>query len=374
MPRGALIHRLALAGALALVLVSACRPSDPRRLPLSGPLPQVGGTLVFPRPGGLWSVRPSTATRRLLRPFAPGAYVGDPAASPDGRLIAYTALFPNPDGSYPQGTDVYVMSADGQTQRRVVAYDAEAGSAMQPAWDHRGQRLFVVRQTREAATRVEEVALDGTRLRVVVADGSWPTVAPDGAVAYLSTHRQTRRPQLWVREPGRPPRLLVGGAFLGLVAPRFAPDGQRIVFSGFGGPPMRARRGADAAGPGRAAPGRAIPTGGARGAPCGRAMPLAGWQDWLRSQVLNRRPGPARVQAHGIPWDLWMVARDGGGLERLTEVAEDGIMPAWSPDGRWIAFTGELGLFLYETATARLLRLTDESAGGGITWLRETGP
>ncbi|MDR7586759.1 MAG: hypothetical protein QN158_14420 [Armatimonadota bacterium] len=353
-------RRAAVAGALALVLLSACRSSDPRRLPLSGPLPQVGGTLVFPRPGGLWSFRPSTATRRLLRPFSPGAYVGDPAASPDGYLIAYTALFPNPDGSYPEGTDVYIMGADGQTQRRVVAYDAEAGAAMQPAWDHRGQRLFVVRQNRKAATRIEEVALDGTRLRVVVSDGSWPTVASDGAVAYLTTDRRTRRPQLWVREPGGPPRLLVGGDFLGLVAPRFAPDGRRIVFSGFGGPPMRAKRGADAGGPGRAVP--------------RQAMALARWLDSAPVPRLQWRPGPARVQAHGIPWDLWVVARDGSGLERLTEVAEDGIVAAWSPDGRWVAFTGELGLFLYEMATARLLRLTDESVGGGITWLREPGP
>ena len=103
-------------------------------------------------------------------------------------------------------------------------------------------------------------------------------------------------------------------------------------------------------------------------------MPLTGWQHWLRAQFLHRRPGPAKAQAHGIPWDLWVIARDGSGLARLTEVAEDGIMAAWSPDGRWIAFTGELGLFLYETATARLRRLTDESVGGGITWLREPGP
>jgi tricorn protease len=41
--------------------------------------------------------------------------------------------------------------------------------------------------------------------------------------------------------------------------------------------------------------------------------------------------------------DLWLVDRDGGDALRLTagEGAETG--PAFSPDGRWIAFTGEYG-------------------------------
>ena len=43
-------------------------------------------------------------------------------------------------------------------------------------------------------------------------------------------------------------------------------------------------------------------------------------------------------EAHG---NLWNVARDGGTARRLT--ADDGydMMPRFSPDGRWIAFTGE---------------------------------
>src|ERR1700761_5068040 len=39
--------------------------------------------------------------------------------------------------------------------------------------------------------------------------------------------------------------------------------------------------------------------------------------------------------------NLWAVSRSGGAASRLT--AEEGreVMPRFSPDGRWIAFTGE---------------------------------
>ena len=39
--------------------------------------------------------------------------------------------------------------------------------------------------------------------------------------------------------------------------------------------------------------------------------------------------------------NLWSVARSGGAATRLTADAGRDLMPRFSPDGRWIAFTGE---------------------------------
>ncbi|HSW28632.1 MAG TPA: PDZ domain-containing protein [Longimicrobiales bacterium] len=41
--------------------------------------------------------------------------------------------------------------------------------------------------------------------------------------------------------------------------------------------------------------------------------------------------------------DIWVVARDGGQARRLTSDAGAETEPAFSPDGKWIAFTGEYG-------------------------------
>src|SRR2546426_1504168 len=39
--------------------------------------------------------------------------------------------------------------------------------------------------------------------------------------------------------------------------------------------------------------------------------------------------------------DLWIAARDGGAARRLTSHIGDELFPKFSPDGKWIAFTGE---------------------------------
>ena len=41
--------------------------------------------------------------------------------------------------------------------------------------------------------------------------------------------------------------------------------------------------------------------------------------------------------------DLWMVARDGGDATRLTSSEGAETDPAFSPDGRWVAFSGQYG-------------------------------
>src|SRR5688500_18400858 len=39
--------------------------------------------------------------------------------------------------------------------------------------------------------------------------------------------------------------------------------------------------------------------------------------------------------------DLWKVSREGGTAERLTSNSGNELSPKFSPDGNWIAFSGE---------------------------------
>src|SRR6202521_3302024 len=39
--------------------------------------------------------------------------------------------------------------------------------------------------------------------------------------------------------------------------------------------------------------------------------------------------------------DLWICSREGGAARRLTSHVGDELYPKFSPDGKWIAFTGE---------------------------------
>lgn len=40
-------------------------------------------------------------------------------------------------------------------------------------------------------------------------------------------------------------------------------------------------------------------------------------------------------------WDVWVMNADGSGLRRITTAASNEKDPTWSPDGRWIAFSSD---------------------------------
>src|ERR1700759_1497109 len=58
--------------------------------------------------------------------------------------------------------------------------------------------------------------------------------------------------------------------------------------------------------------------------------------------LLMRNPTVSKTQiVFSYAGDLWIVSREGGSAERLTNGAGNETSPIFSPDGRWIAFTGE---------------------------------
>lgn len=67
--------------------------------------------------------------------------------------------------------------------------------------------------------------------------------------------------------------------------------------------------------------------------------------------------------------DLWLVPTDGGPARQLTSADGSEREPAWSPDGRWIAFTAQRGaddvpqLYVIPTDMGEARRLTDVPTG-----------
>src|SRR4029078_1089915 len=43
-------------------------------------------------------------------------------------------------------------------------------------------------------------------------------------------------------------------------------------------------------------------------------------------------------------WQLWRMALDGSQLQRVTNNLANDRQPAWSPDGRWVAFSSDSGM------------------------------
>jgi Tol biopolymer transport system component len=303
--------------------------------PVAGPVAGVPGRWLYVSfsPEGrslLKTFEPATGRAAGFHLFPEGAYAGGPAVSPDGRRVAYSLYRAGAPGTTdPGGADLWLMNADASSPKVVVPHDAPGVSLGQPAWTADGRMLYFTRWALDGSARVERAPLSGVRHQLVVPDATEPAVSSRGRLAFLRMHRTTYAPSLWLAAlDGRDARVLVEHPmFLAIASPRFSPDGRRIAFAAAHDPTR---------------------------APARR----------------SRLPRRGVAWAHGLPMDIWIVNADGRGLQQLTELGEDDPIPAWSPDGRWIAFTAAGGLYLLDPSRKVVLRLHEDNGGGGFTWLR----
>jgi len=160
-----------------------------------------------------------------------------------------------------------------------------------------------------------------------------PALSPDGeTLAYLST-RGGESFDLWLADPrtGEPLRRLVrGGRSPGLESlrfmsssPSFSPDGGTLAFT--------AKAGAkdalillDLEGGGHTRVDLPL-----------RTAETPSWSPDGAHLVLSGTDGGTS--------DLWILRRDGTGVRPLTRDGYAALHPAWSPDGRWIAFVTDRG-------------------------------
>jgi Tol biopolymer transport system component len=69
------------------------------------------------------------------------------------------------------------------------------------------------------------------------------------------------------------------------------------------------------------------------------------------------------------PYEIFTVGADGGGARRLTfHEGYDGD-PAWSPDGRWIAFACEFGICVIRPDGSERRRVPRSNDLGDVAWL-----
>jgi Tol biopolymer transport system component len=148
--------------------------------------------------------------------------VDDPAVSPDGRTMAFTAL--PPGGVRP---DIYLMRADGSDLRQFTPEVPDEA----PAWSPDGDRIaFESDRTGDAEICV--MRADGTGLRRLTSrpgDDLFPAWSPDGErIAFVADGDGGR--DVWVMRS-------IGGEARALAPydapdgdPSWSPDGERIAF------------------------------------------------------------------------------------------------------------------------------------------------
>jgi Tol biopolymer transport system component len=240
-----------------------------------------------------------------------------PAWSPDGGTIVFVSWR---DGN----GEVYAMDADSSSPRNLTQHPAKD---VRPAWSPDGRSIAFV-SSRDRQSEIYVMNADGSGKRNLTrnrANDDYPTWSPGGRRIAFLRGRDLNSYQLYVvnadgsglrrltlRVPEGTPET-TGPSRGGQVV--WSPDGRTIYF------------------------GRYVVRTDGSGARRLPYIPLtAVWSpDGRRIAFARPRtgPGPCCYASHS---DIYVMNADGSGTRKLTHNALQNAEPAWSPDGRKIAF------------------------------------
>ena len=251
-----------------------------------------------------------------------------PAWSPDGKFIAFAS---DQDDDRGDDRDIFLMTPDGGNLQNLT--NNSNRDYVDPAWSPDGQRIaFASNQDNDrmsSSSRVNKdiflMTPDGRNLQNLTnnSDRDYvdPAWSPDGKFIAFASNQGNTQGDIFLMEAD-------GGNLLNLtnassrkyyVDPAWSPDGQRIAFAS--------------------------------------------------NQDNDRMSSSSRVNK-----DIFLMTPDGRNLQNLTNNSDrDYVDPAWSPDGKFIAFASNQGntqgdIFLMEADGGNLLNLAKDEYYADPAW------
>jgi TolB protein len=236
-----------------------------------------GGRIAFSQRGDIWTARPDGShLRRLTRTHGPQE---DPSWSPDGRKIAYR----DSRRGFNLNDEIYVTSRDGTRRRNLTR--SRWTNDWGPAWSPDGKLIAF-----NSGTRLYVMRPDGRgRRRITNVEAEYPSWSPDGTrLAFMSM-----QPHATGGDPNYDVFVVdVDGTGLQQLTdwpgedgwPAWSPDGELIAYT-------------------------------------------------------TSEDSHGQFEGRGPYLDVHVMRPDGSGKRRVVH-GMWGAFPAWSPGGRFIAFTG----------------------------------
>ena len=297
---------------------------------------------------------------QVLTAFQAPSFAMDVAAIPASTLAAVAVAEPlagqvEPGGDL-LGLDLSSSNSSPPPAPVPLVLRADAGEWLgAPMWLPDGSALVFQREDLRAGSdlyagqaavrypaRIELAAPGGTR-SVLVTDGHHPSPSPDGselAFVRLSPHGTALLVHSLV--DGAERVLVPPGTLPDITYPRYAPSGDRLAF---------------------------MATTASSQQPVDRASQPSIRRAGRPTIDVADLLGPRPALAHGLPWNLWVVGRDGSGLHQVAPVGADDASVAWSPDGSQLFVYGSTGARLVDASTGETQLLTFLAGFGAIAWL-----
>jgi len=315
-----------VAAPIILALVAGCVGAAPQPTPVPPAATPIQPTATPAPPTATATSSPTNAPAPTNTP-KPTATLLPPLSGSGGGVIAFVS---NRNGNH----DIYIMNADGSDQRQLTTSPDQDGW---PNWSPDGKQM-AFQSNRSGALNIYLMdVLGGSRVDDSKAQrltnsppgrGSWePAWSPDGKwIAYSA--QQTSGSDIFLTNPdgtGRQ-RLTDNKAIDG--APAWSPDGKQIAF-------FSDRDG-----------NWEIYVMNADGSNVRRLTHHPGqdhspaWSpDGARIAFVSERDGNEEIYLTLAPHASAGVNPDGANLLRLTHNKAEDWFPAWSPDGKRIAFS-----------------------------------
>lgn len=252
---------------------------------------------------------------------APPPEANDPAiVSPSGRIAFVTEVSPF-NGA------LYVANSDGSELRQLASGQAYYS---RPRWSPDRRRIAFARTAEGSPSAIYVIDVDGKSGMVRLADGTDPAWSPDGTRIVFASNGGTRGSAYGIHvmnadgsglrrltSPNNPEQCSEGGSAFDL-KPDWSPDGQKILFE------------------------RQISIDDNFGFDCG-------------------------LDGYGYVANVYVMNVDGSGARRLRSVAwtDADANPSWSPDGRLVAYTGQIGgIFLVPSDGSSVVQSVDMQLTG----------
>ena len=306
---------------------------------------------------------------------------GSPSAPPEGASPAVTASDPPPDGriafartifdpatNTPTGGDIWSVGTDGDDLTQLTELPE---IELFPAWSPDGSRLAFVRLADTTSGDLWLIDADPTaadRHLVQLTDDAGlefaPAWSPDGAsIAYVGDWQGA--PAVWIRaaDGSGDPRKVADGNW-----PSWTPDGTRLLLT----------VGSDF----KATALAYVPVDG--GEPEALPLQVANASEAAISplgEIAFVSSANDYAQDDPSTWneDILTVGSDGTGtpVQVTTTPENDHWPPSWAPDGRWLAYSHDLGTSGSRIAivlpTAAPIYLTDGAYDSFPAWQPEPG-